>query len=56
MNEFRNFMTPCRKGHLIGIGGVSMMSPSISVNIRYTDYSCEPGKMASFAAADIYIM
>ncbi|HNY00737.1 MAG TPA: UDP-N-acetylmuramate--L-alanine ligase [Oscillospiraceae bacterium] len=24
MNEFRNFMTPCRKGHLIGIGGVSM--------------------------------
>ena len=24
MNEFRNYMTPCRKGHLIGIGGVSM--------------------------------
>ncbi len=24
MNDFRNYMTPCRKGHLIGIGGVSM--------------------------------
>lgn len=24
MNDFSNYMTPCRKGHLIGIGGVSM--------------------------------
>jgi UDP-N-acetylmuramate--alanine ligase len=24
MNDFRNYMTPCRRGHLIGIGGVSM--------------------------------
>lgn len=24
INNFKNYMTPCRKGHLVGIGGVSM--------------------------------
>ena len=26
MTEFENFLSPGRKGHLIGIGGVSMSS------------------------------
>lgn len=59
MNDFRNYMSPCRKGHLIGIGGVSMSPLAEVLNgmgliITGSDIS-ESDKVAHLRTLDIEI-